>query len=146
MALNFWGSKFSRIVVFENFVLLKWFYEFAAHACCTCNMLWAWHTSLASVFNMHHAVTLLSGLARSCQQSNAYFKGISLERVPWESQDVFRRHSCNQSMKTVLRGKKFLWKYFCKQFKICEIHEIKELWRFSTIQYVLRSIFDTCKH
>ena len=49
--------------------------------CVTCNMLWASHTSLASVFNMHHAVTLLSGRARSCQQSNAYFKGISLSLI-----------------------------------------------------------------
>ena len=142
IALNFWGSKFSRIVVFEDFVLLKWFHEFAAHACCTSNMLWASHTSLASVFNMYHAVTLLSGWACSCQQSNAYFEGISLERVPW----CFPLTLLQSEHENCVTCQKFLLKYFCKQFKICEIHKIKDLWKFSTIQYVLGSIFDTCIH
>ena len=132
IALNFWGSKFSRIVVFQDFVLLKWFHEFAAHACCTCNMLWAWHTSLASAFNMHHAVTLLSGRARSCQQSNTYFKSISLERVPWEflysslrAPGCFHRHSCNQSMKTVSHVKNFYWNIFANNLKFAKFTKLK---------------------
>ena len=125
IALNFWGSKFSRIVVFEDFVLLKWFHEFAAHACCTCNMLWVWHTSLASVFNMHHAVTLLSSQSHSCQQSNAYFEGISLERVHWEPQDVFHWHSCNQNMKTVSRVKIFSWNTFANSLKFAKFTKLK---------------------
>ena len=80
IALNLRGSKFSWIAIFEDFS------EIISRIHCMCMphtyILWAWHTSLAGLSNMHRTVTLSSTRARNCQQSNAYFEGISLERVP----------------------------------------------------------------
>ena len=43
IALNFRGSKFSQMAVCEDFVEIISVSK--PCACCTCNALWAWHTS-----------------------------------------------------------------------------------------------------
>ena len=70
--------KSSNLVLYSTF-----FRRFAACACRPLNMLWAWHTHLASLSNMYHTTSTLSfHRTHTCQQSNAYFKAVSLDRVP----------------------------------------------------------------
>ena len=78
IAVNFRGSKFSRMAVFEDFN------NFANSlskpcACRTRNVVWPWHTN--QVLSNTHCRTVVRARARSCQQSNAYFEDISLEGI-----------------------------------------------------------------
>ena len=79
IALNFRGSKFSRIAVFEHFVEI-----ISRIRCLNCAhaanvIIWAWHTSLV-LSNTHcHAVVCLSSQLSARQY---LLEGISLESVP----------------------------------------------------------------
>ena len=92
-------------------------------------MLWAWHASLAKLSNMHRTVTLSSAQARNCQQSNAYFEGVSLESVPCGFGSLVPE--CCPSMllqlecENCVAHQKFSLKYFRKQLKIRKICEMK---------------------
>ena len=98
------------------------FCKFAVRARRTCSILWAWHTSLVYLTRI---VPVSSTQGCSCQQSNAYVKGIFLERVPCGfgslvlTQDVVHWCSCSQSIKSVCRTSKifveiFSWTKFAK--------------------------------
>ena len=82
IALNFRGSKFSRIAIFEDFVentFANSLHAHTAHVICYGRSKQAWF--------IHHTPSHYHPLARvcSCQQTNAYFEVISLERVLVES-------------------------------------------------------------
>ena len=121
IALNFWGSKFSQIATFENFVeIILWIllHTHAAHVICC---------------GRGCTIALPSAWARSCQQSNAYSKSISLKRFPCGFNGLAPGHCL--AWKVCVSHIKFLLKYFCKQWKISEIHEIKDPWKFCTRWY-----------
>ena len=64
---------------------------------------------LIGLCNTHRTITLSSTQAHSCQQSNAHFKGISLERVACGFGGLAAPLTRLQSdMKTVLRFKNFV--------------------------------------
>ena len=72
--LNFRGSKFLQIAVFEHFIeIISLPKPCACHTRRTRNVVWAWHTS---------TVTPLSAWACSCQEGSTYFEGISLKSAP----------------------------------------------------------------
>lgn len=101
--------------------------EFAACAHCTLNLLWAWHKSLTGLSNTHHTITLPFTQACSCQQSNTYFKGISLGKVSCRfgslPRDVVNRSSCSQTIKTCHISNIFCWNIFMNDCKILEIKD-----------------------
>ena len=78
IALNFRGSKFSRMAVCEYFVEII---SLSNKPCAryTRNVVWMSHTSKFYLIRTH---TVVRARACSCQQSNAYFEGISLESIP----------------------------------------------------------------
>ena len=126
IALNFWRlnfHKFSQTVIFEDSVeTISWI---------PC-MLWAWYTSQ---IDLTCTFTLLSAWAHSCQQSNAYFKGISLERLPCGFSSlapgmlIVLCCSCSENHVVC---QKFLLKYFCKQLKFAKLKTFKNFALYST--------------
>ena len=80
---------------------------------------------MASLSKIHHIVTLSSTQACCCQQSNAYFKGISLERVTAYPQDIVHQCCCSLNMKTVLRVKNFHWNIFVNGWKFTKLTTCK---------------------
>jgi len=90
--------------------------------------------------NTHCTVTLSSAQARSYQKSNAYFEGISVERIPCGSCSLALRFcpltllqsECENSVACP-----FLLKYLREHLRICEIREIKAPQKFSAKWYML---------
>ena len=99
-SIIFWKSKFSQIVIFEDFIFTNLLHM------CTQNILWAWHTSLVY---LTRTITLSSAWTCRCQQSHAYFEGVPLESsllsLGMLSIDTL---ACSQSMKIVLHVKTFV--------------------------------------
>ena len=78
---------------------------------------------------MHRTVTLSSPRAHTCQQSNAYFKGVSLESIPCGFGSLVPGCCASTLLelecKNCVVQQKFLLKDFRERLKIHEIHKMK---------------------
>ena len=92
-------------------------------------MLWAWHASQASLSNTHHTVTPSSPQACNCQQSNAYFEGVSLESIPCGFSNLVPGLCplmlLQLECENCVVHQKISLKYFREQLKIRKIPEMK---------------------
>ena len=76
------------------------------------------------VLSNTHRHTVVHAQACICQQSNAYFEGISLESIPCGFGSMLSIDAFECKNKTGLCLKNFLLKYFCKRLKIRKIRKI----------------------
>ena len=91
-------------------------------------------------------VTLSSAWARSCQQSNAYFKGISLKRVPCGfsciAQECVHWCSCSQSVKTVVHvSKHVLLNNFTNGWKFANLKIHVNLALYGILWVLMKAMF-----
>ena len=124
-------AKFSRIAILK---LLQTHH--------TCNILWAWHTSLSGT---HLTVTFVcSSLKLSAKQCllPRYLFGESSFWI-WQLGPGCCPLMLLQSECENCCVSKFLWKYFHKRLKICEILKIKDARKFSAILYILYVLVHT---
>ena len=99
------------------------------------NVLWVWHTSTFYLIRIHTVHTAVHTRARSCQHSNAYIEGISLESVPCGFGSIALRccPSTLLHMTTIVYVSKIFVEIIHEWLKICEIHKIKDPQKFSII-------------
>ena len=113
IALKFWGSKFSWIVIFEDLV------EIISRIWCTCTlhmyMLWAWHTSLAG---------LSTSRIRSSLQLSAK------QHLLWKcllGDSSLQIRQLSPGMKTVSHIKNFCWNIFMNDWKFAKFAKFAKL-------------------
>ena len=124
IAVNFRGSKFFANSEFCRF--------------CWNNFANSLHVHATYVTYYGHGIqaSIMPSSTRACS-SNAYFEGDFLEGVSCRFGSLdpgcCSSTSCSQSTKSVcVMHQKFLLKYFCERWKICEI---KDPQKYSAIQY-----------
>ena len=122
IALNFRGSKFSQMVVFEDFVKIISRIHCLNHAHTTHVMYMG--VAYKQVLSDTHCHIVVRARACNCQRSNAYFGGISLGSIPCRfgsmlSIDAFTRENCS------LSAKNFHWDNFANGWKFTKFAKLK---------------------
>jgi len=84
---------------------------------------------LAAALSTMHRIIPPHCQACSCQQHNAYFEGISLERVPWRirqlSLGISSTDALQSECKNCVACQKFVLKYFRERLKIRQTGKMK---------------------